>query len=92
MNELNKNKLITSINENGNIEFLQKKINHFNLNKVKNNKKFWNNEKTIIKNNKIVYINKFLIKEDKKKLKRIQKINEVVYIEEYQKMEMVGKY
>ena len=68
-NKLNtiKNKMIESNNENGKTEFLQKKINSFNnLNKLKKNKKFWNNEKKIIKNNKTVYMNKFLIKEDKK--------------------------
>ena len=61
-------------NENKNKEFVYKKLNYFNINKFikkkelySNNKGLLNNEKKIIKYNKTVYINKFLIKEKRTK-------------------------
>jgi len=63
-----------SSNENKNKEILEKKINYFSSNEKKeinlnfNNIELFNNEMKIIKNNKTVYMNKFLIKEKKNKL------------------------
>ena len=63
-----------SLNENKNKEILEKKINYFISNVKKeinsnfNNIELFNNEMKIIKNNKTVFMNKFLIKEKKNKL------------------------
>ena len=66
--------------ENKNKVFIKKKLHYFNIIKsIKkrelhfNNKEFLNNEQKIIKYNKIVFINKFLIKEKRnKKLKDLK--------------------
>ena len=67
-------------NENEDKEFLHKKFNYIYLNKniqkynlIYNNKEFFNNEKEIIKNNKHVYMNKYIIKEKNKKKKKKSK-------------------
>lgn len=55
-------------------------------------KEFLNNEKQVKKNNKIIYINKFLVQKNNLKIKSIQKIKELVNLEEYQKMGEVGRH
>ena len=73
-------------NENEDKEFLHKKFNYIYLNKniqkynlIYNNKEFFNNEKEIIKNNKHVYMNKYIIKEKNKKKKKSQNIRSSKY-------------
>ncbi len=73
-------------NENEDKDFLHKKFNYIYLNKdiqkynlIYSNKKFLSNEKEIIKNNKHVYMNKYIIKEKNKKENKSQNIRSSKY-------------